>query len=84
MNILHIIWDLEDDAEGNIQHIAEHGISTEEVAYIVYAGDRQYFSRSSGRPMVSGFLPDGRCITVVFEWVDDETIFPVTAYEVEE
>lgn len=27
---IEIIWDLEDEPDGNIQHIAEHGISIEE------------------------------------------------------
>jgi hypothetical protein len=28
---VRLIWDLEDDPEGNIQHIAEHGITQTEV-----------------------------------------------------
>jgi hypothetical protein len=39
-------------------------------------------SRSSGRPMVYGFTPDGRYIVVVYEAIDDHTLYPVTAYEV--
>lgn len=41
-------------------------------------------SRSSGRPMRFGYTQDGRYIVVAFEWIDDVTIYPVTAYEVEE
>jgi hypothetical protein len=26
-----IIWDLDDDPEGNVQHCAQHGVSTDEV-----------------------------------------------------
>ena len=31
-----------------------------------------------------GFTPDGRYILVVFEQIDKMTVYPVTAYEVEE
>ncbi|MDA1016891.1 MAG: hypothetical protein O3A00_20840 [Planctomycetota bacterium] len=41
-------------------------------------------SRSSGLPIVFGFTPDGRYIMVVYEQIDDITIYPVTAYDVEE
>jgi len=30
-----IIWDDEDDPRGNVQHIAEHGITTDEVESVV-------------------------------------------------
>jgi hypothetical protein len=28
-------WDLEDDPEGNVQHIAEHGITAEEAEEVL-------------------------------------------------
>ena len=31
-----------------------------------------------------GFTPDGRYILVVYEQLDETTIYPVTAYDVEE
>jgi hypothetical protein len=31
MNVQVIIWDLEDDLRGNVQRIAEHGVTIEEV-----------------------------------------------------
>ena len=39
-------------------------------------------SESSGRPCVFGYTPDGEYIIVVYERIDDDTILPVTAYEV--
>ena len=33
--------------------------------------------------MIEGYALDGRVIMVVFEYIDDITIYPVTAYEVE-
>jgi hypothetical protein len=32
---------------------------------------------------VTGYTPDGRLIWVVYEEIDDVTVYPVTAYEVE-
>jgi hypothetical protein len=37
---------------------------------------------SSGRPVVFGDTNAGRRLMVVYELVDDETIYPVTAYDV--
>jgi len=33
-------------------------------------------------PFVTGYTPDGRLILVVYEEIDDVTVDPVTAYEV--
>ena len=30
-----VIWDLEDDPEGNVQHLAEHGITVEEAEEVL-------------------------------------------------
>ncbi len=39
-------------------------------------------SDSSGRPMIFGYTGDGRYITVVYEQIDEDTVYPVTAFEV--
>ena len=44
---------------------------------------KTHVSRSTGRPMIEGYTPDGRVIMVVFEYINDVTIYPITAYEVE-
>lgn len=44
--------------------------------------DEEGTSRSSDRPIRFGYTKDGRYVAVVFEWIDDVTIFPVTAYEI--
>jgi len=31
MDDVNVLWDLEDDPEGNVQHIAENDLSVEEV-----------------------------------------------------
>ncbi len=73
-----LLWDGEND-----EHIAEHGLTIEDVEYAVENSIKTHVSRSSGRPMIEGYTPDGRVIMVVFEYLDDVTIYPVTAYEVE-
>ena len=47
------IWDLDDDPEGNVQHIAEHGITKEEVEEVLENPDGIEASRSSGRPVAT-------------------------------
>lgn len=69
---------------GNIQHIAEHGLTTDVVEFVFehYVSERK--SQSSGRPIRFGYAEDGRYIAVIFEWLDIATVYPVTAYEAEE
>ena len=66
-----------------MQHIAERGLSKEDVEFVVARPDRFDVSRSSENPMVFGYTDDGRYVAVVFIQIDDDTIYPVTAYEVE-
>ena len=35
MSYIEFIWDLDDDRRGNVGHIGEHGISKEDVEYVV-------------------------------------------------
>jgi uncharacterized DUF497 family protein len=77
-----IIWDLDDDPDGNVQHCAEHGVTKEEVEEVLQHATDQDISRSSGRPVVFGDTSGGRHLMVVYEEVDEETVYPVTAFEV--
>jgi hypothetical protein len=82
---LILLWDLDDDPEGNVRHIAEHGITPEEVEEVLNDPNTSFgVSRSSGLPMAFGWSSRGRHLTVVFERVeaDPPTVRPVTAYEV--
>ncbi len=50
-----IIWDLDDDPDGNVQHIAEHGVTVEEVEEVLFdPRTRTGRSRTSGRPQAFG------------------------------
>lgn len=77
-----VIWDLEDDPAGNVQHCAEHGISQDEIEEVFENISDEDISASSGRPVVFGDTRAGRHLMVVYERIDDETVYPVTAYEV--
>ena len=77
-----IIWDLEDDPNGNVQHCADHGITQDEVEEVLENATDADISRSSGRPVVFGDTAGGRHLMVVYDEIDEDTIYPITAYEV--
>jgi uncharacterized DUF497 family protein len=81
---LHLIWDLDDDPEGNVQHIAEHGITKAEVVEVLTRPETREESRSSGRPVAIGATSTGRTILVVYDEIDEDTLYPVTAYDLED
>ena len=78
------IWDLPDDPHGNVRHIAEQGITPLDVEHVLNNPDRYETSRSSGMPIVFGRTPSGETIAVIYGEIDDGTVYPVTAYEVQE
>ena len=82
MNWTHIIWD--PTPGGNVEHVEEHDLTTDDVDHVLEHYESTGTSRSSGRPCVYGHVPDGRHIVVIYEEVDDDTVGPVTAYEVPE
>jgi len=81
---LHLIWDLDDDPQGNVQHIAEHGITKAEVMDVLSRPETREESRSSGRPVAIGTTSEGRTILVVYDEIDEYTLYPVTAYDLED
>lgn len=78
-----VVWDLDDDPEGNVVHCAEHGVTAEEVEEVLQNATDADLSRSSGRPVVFGDTSTGRHLMVVYEEIDADTVYPITAYEVE-
>ncbi len=84
MEFLQIIWDDEDQPGGNVQHIAEHGLTIEDVECVLEDPTAEGMSGSTDRPCCFGYTPGGDFIIVVYELVDEETIYPITAYEVPE
>lgn len=79
-----ILWDSEDDPDGNVQHIAEHDLGIEDVEWVLGAPDNEGTSKSSGLPAVWGYTPEGIYIIVVYQEICVDTIRVVTAYEVAE
>jgi hypothetical protein len=77
-----IIWN--DEPGGNIEHIEAHGLTVDDVEYVLAHCESETVSRSSGLPCVFGHTPDGLYIIVVYERIDRDSLFPVTAYEVPE
>jgi uncharacterized DUF497 family protein len=78
---LRIIWDWDDDPDGNVQHIAQHGLTKDDVEVVLMDPESTGFSRSSGLPAAFGDTPDGRHIIVVYQEIDEDSVRPVTAYE---
>ena len=84
MPFIDAIWDLPDDPEGNVQHIAEHGLTPIDAEHVLNHPERHATSRSSGRPMVFGHTPSGEYVAVIYEEIDESTVYPIAAYPVEE
>jgi hypothetical protein len=81
-----IAWDDEDDPQGNVEHIAQNGVSMEDFELILTdPRSLRGRSRSSGRNAAWGRLPNGREIFIVYdiESTDPLVIRPITAYEPE-
>jgi uncharacterized DUF497 family protein len=66
-----------------VQHVAEHGVTKEEVEEVLQRPAGIDSSRSSDRPIAFGWTNEGRFLAVVFEEIDRDTAYPVTAYDVE-
>jgi hypothetical protein len=82
-----IIWDLPDDPDGNTAHVAEHGLTPDEVDEVLRdAALPVQASQSTGRPCKFGYTGTGKHIIVIWEVVNDDplTVYPVTAYETPE
>lgn len=77
-----ILWDLDDDPDGNVQHCTDHGVTKEEVEEAFQNATDADISRSSGRPVVFGDTGTGRHLMVVHDEIDADTVYPVTAHDV--
>jgi hypothetical protein len=54
-------WDLDDEPEGNVRHIAEHGLTKEEVEEVLgNPANLTDESQSSGRPATFGWTATGK------------------------
>jgi hypothetical protein len=84
VRFVQVIWDDENQPDGNVWHVSEHGLTMEDIEYVLENPTREGVSNSTGRPCCFGYTPAGDFIIVVYEEVDRDAIYPVTAYEVPE
>jgi hypothetical protein len=79
---VQVIWDLEDDPQGNLRHVAEHDVTADEVEEVLEAHfNEAIVSASSGNPIAFGWTASGKYLAVVFEKVeaDPPIAYPITA-----
>jgi len=82
---VQVIWD--DEPGQNVEHIAEHGLTPDEVDEVLLDDTiPTAYSNSSGRPCKFGSASTGKYIIVVWHEVEEDprVIYPETAYEVPE
>ena len=81
MPYVEVLWT--DGPNGNIEHLAEHGVSPQEAHDVLASPIATEKSRSSGHPIAFGYTRHGRQLAIVYEMIDDVTVYPLTAYDVE-
>ena len=86
-----IVWDAEEDPDGNFQHIVGPGeITADEVEEVLtnHAGDQpDAYSDATGNPIIFGTTSTGKRIAVVYSDESDAELIiirPVTSYPVRE
>ncbi len=67
-----------------VDHLAQNDVTPEEFEEVVSNPESEDISRSSRNPLAFGCTAAGRYLCCVFKRVDQDTIEPVTAYDVEE
>lgn len=82
LNFTSILWDRDDDPRGNVQHIARHHLTMDDIEDVFQNPAGTGISRSSGRPVIFGETRTGRYIMVAYEVINTATAYPITAYEV--
>jgi hypothetical protein len=83
--VVTVIWDEPDEPDGNTHHVAEHGLTPDEVDEVLLDETLPAaFSQTTGRPCRFGWTSTGKHIIVSWEEVNDDPrmVYPVTAYEV--
>ena len=66
------------------EHLAAHGVTPDEFEEVVCDPEEVAQSRSFGRPIAFGETSTGKYLACVYELLDETTVLPVTAYEVED
>ena len=79
-----VYWDLEEEPDGNVQHIAQHGVTKDEVVEVLENPEDTDASHSSGWPVAFGHTSTGKYLLVAYEEIGRDQFYPITAYEVPE
>ena len=66
--------------DGNIEHLADNGLTPDDAEAAMAKPDSKFESESSGRLAIRVRSVDGRRIAVMHEQIDELTVFVVTAY----
>ena len=72
-------WD-----DANEEHLAQNDVTMEEFEEVVCDPDSVGKSRSSNRPIAFGYTSGGRYLACVYEMLDEVTVYPITAYELDD
>jgi uncharacterized DUF497 family protein len=84
MRSYRVLWDADNQPDGNVNHIAEHGLTIDDVEFVLQNPTAECVSKSTKKPCCFGYTPGGDYIIVIYEQPDEDVIYPITAYEVPE
>jgi hypothetical protein len=59
-------------------------LTVDDVEYVIENSTEEGTSRSTDRPCCFGYTRGGDYIIVIYERIEEDTIYPVTAFEVPE
>jgi hypothetical protein len=79
MAFFDFIW-----VDSVVEKLAERDLSTDDIEAIIATPEGQDTSRSTGLPVAFGHLAGGRFVIVVYRWIDQATVQPITAYQLPE
>jgi len=63
-----------------LEKIFEHGLTQEEVEFIIEHPENVEPNRSTGRTVAEGYAHTGTYVVVIYERIDEITILPITAF----
>lgn len=66
----------------NEEYLSQHDVTSAEFEAVVCDPDHVDDSRSSGRKVAFGEV-NGKFLACVYEMIDETTVLPVTAYEID-
>ena len=69
--------------EANIDYLAQHDVTRDEFEEVVGDPDSTEQSHSSDRHIAMGMTSTGRFLCCVYELIDETTIYPFTAFEID-